>query len=91
MTNRIRPNGNFMRILLEKVPLYDKRVVFISWGSPYIHFDIPRIPALINAYSPDKFTQQSVLKVLKGDLAAQGTSPVNTDFSADLFLRGVGE
>jgi beta-N-acetylhexosaminidase len=91
MTNRIRPNGNFMRMLLEKVPLYDSRVVFISWGSPYIHFDIPRIPALINAYSPDKYTQQAVLKVLKGDLKALGTSPVNTDFPEDVFLKGVGE
>jgi beta-N-acetylhexosaminidase len=79
MTNRIRPNGRFMRILVGRIKMHDPRVVFISWGNPYIHLEIPRAPAVINAWSTSPVTQENVLKLLTGEIKARGKSPVNLE------------
>jgi beta-N-acetylhexosaminidase len=75
-TNRIRPTGNGLRFIIDKIPMYSNRTVFISYGSPYVLKDLPRIPLLLNAYSPDPLTQQAVVDILSGRLKPTGKSPV---------------
>lgn len=84
-SNRIRLSGNFLRNLIPSVPLHDRRVVFISYGTPYLLHDLPRIPALINAYSPDPLTQRAVADLLLGRIAPRGISPVNLELDHSWF------
>lgn len=84
-TNRIRPNGNFLRDVILRLSMHDKRMVFVSYGTPYLLHDMPEIPALVNAYSPDAETQRAVLKLLTGELKPVGTSPVRLELEADWF------
>ncbi len=84
-TNDIRPAGTYLRELIASVPFYDRRVVFISYGTPYLLHDLPRIPALINAYSYDLVTQQAVADLLLGKIKANGKSPVNLRLDKSWF------
>lgn len=77
MTNRIRPGGNALRELVMRISVYDRRVVHISYGTPYLLLDFPELPALINAYSPDPATQDAVVRILTGELSPTGKSPVD--------------
>ena len=85
-TNRIRLAGNFLRDVVLSLSFDDPRLVFISYGTPYVQLDLPRIPCLLNAYSPDPTTQRAVLDILLGKAAAQGTSPVDLGFPDRWFL-----
>lgn len=84
-TNRIRLNGEFLRDFIPAVPLHDPRVVFISYGTPYLLNELPRIPALLNAYSPDPLTQQAVADWLMGKIEAHGKSPVSLNLDESWF------
>jgi beta-N-acetylhexosaminidase len=87
MTNRIRPVGNALRELVMRISVHDPRVVFIAYGSPYLLLDFPEIPALLNAYSPDPATQEAVVRVLTGELAPAGRSPVDIRRLHGLFTE----
>jgi len=78
-TNRIRPAGNYMRDVWELINSHHPRLVFVSYGSPYLLYDMPNLPLVINAYSPDENTQRAVLKLLTGEMEAQGQSPVELE------------
>lgn len=78
-TNRIRPAGNFMRDVWRLITRHHPALVFVSYGSPYHTYDMPNLPLVINAYSPDLNTQQAVLRVLTGEIAARGASPVDLE------------
>jgi len=78
-TNRIRPAGDYFRNVWELAGEHHPRMVVVSYGSPYHLYDLPKIPALVNAYCPTQATQQAVLKVLTGQMQATGTSPVDLD------------
>lgn len=78
-TNRIRAAGIFMRDVWALITSHHPRLVFISYGSPYLFYDMPHLPFVINAYSPDMNTQKAVLNLLTGKIKATGTSPVNLD------------
>ena len=77
MTNCIRPSGQCMGALAGLLGLRHPKTVVISYGSPYIHHEVPAVPACINAYSPDSHTQKAVVKLLQGEIEATGTSPVD--------------
>jgi beta-N-acetylhexosaminidase len=77
MTNSIRPAGQYVRTLTRIFGVATERCVLISYGSPYHVYDFPHAPVFINAYSPDRNTQSAVLKVLTGQIAPVGKSPVD--------------
>lgn len=79
-TNCIRPIGTWMRtpwFIRHEYP--NCPVIHVSFGTPYLIHDLPWADTLVNAYSPDPFSQQAVLEWLLGDLQADGTSPVDLD------------
>jgi len=78
-TNRIRPAGNFMRDVWALINSHHPKLVLVSYGSPYLEYDMPHLPCVINAYSPDLNMQKAVLKTLTGELTPTGTSPVNLE------------
>jgi len=78
-TSRIRPAGAFMRDVWALTTAHHPRLVLISYGSPYLGYEIPHLPTLINAYSPDPNTQGAVLRLLTGEMPATGRSPVDLD------------
>ena len=55
------------------------RLVVISYGSPYISYEMPHVPCMINAYSPDRITQQAVVDLLYGRIQATGECPVDLE------------
>ncbi len=78
-TSRIRPAGNYMRDVWALITSRHPRLALVSYGSPYLLYEMPRLPLVINAYSPDLNTQKAVLRLLTGEIAATGKSPVNLD------------
>jgi beta-N-acetylhexosaminidase len=78
-TNRIRPAGNYMRDVWSLITSHHPRLVFVSYGSPYHIYDMPHLPLVINAYSPDLNTQNAVLRLLTGEIEATGKSPVDLE------------
>ena len=78
-TNRIRPAGNYMRDVWSLITSHHPRLVFVSYGSPYLVYEMPHLPLVINAYSPNLNTQKAVLRLLVGELDAKGKSPVDLD------------
>jgi hypothetical protein len=78
-TNRIRPAGNYMRDIWALMNSHHPNLILVSYGSPYLNYDLPHIPCVINAYSPDLNMQKAVLRVLVGELVPTGTSPVNLE------------
>lgn len=84
-TNRIRPNGNYLRDVILRLSFHDRRLVSISYGTPYLLHDLPEMPALINAYSPDRETQRAVVYILTGKAEARGKSPVRLELGREWF------
>lgn len=78
-TNRIRPAGNFMRDVWALITCHHPRLVMISYGSPYMSYEMPHVPLVVNAYSNDLNSQKAVLRILSGEIAANGVSPVDLD------------
>ncbi len=76
-------NGGSMRVGWNSAMLFwdgyvldHPRVVFTSFGDPYKIFDYPFVRTYINAYSNYKESQLAVVKLILGDIKAQGKSPV---------------
>ena len=76
-TNRIRPAGNYMRDVWALINSHHPQLILVSYGSPYLVYDMPHMPCVINAYSPELMMQKAVLRVLTGELEPTGTTPVN--------------
>ncbi len=74
-TGLIRPSGRIMRNQLNQHPCN----ILISFGTPYVHYDMPWFRTVINAYSLGVPTQEAVLKILTGKLEPRGLSPVDLD------------
>ena len=86
-TNRIRPAGNYMRDVWSLVASHHPRLALVSYGSPYLLYEMPHLPLVINAYSPDLKTQEAVLRLLVGEIKPTGQSPVDLD--APYRLKGL--
>ncbi|ACB33079.1 glycoside hydrolase family 3 domain protein [Leptothrix cholodnii SP-6] len=56
---------------------WDTPTVFISFGHPYYLYDAPRVPCLINAYTPTPDIQRAVVDKLLGRSRFTGKSPVD--------------
>jgi beta-N-acetylhexosaminidase len=56
---------------------WNKPTIFISFGHPYYLYDAPRIPCLINAYTPTQCVQRAVVEKLLGRSEFMGKSPVD--------------
>lgn len=78
-TGRIRPGGNYMRDLATLYGLGLPRVITTSFGTPYLQYEFPHAPTVVNAYSPDPTTQTAMVRFLCGEIPARGSSPVNVD------------
>jgi beta-N-acetylhexosaminidase len=77
-TSFIRPAGAWMRgpwFVRHEYPACP--IVHVSFGTPYLIHDVPWADTMLNAYSPDAFTQQAVAEWLFGELKPTGTSPVD--------------
>ena len=57
--------------------LQHPRCIFTSFGDPYKLFDMPYLKEYINAFSNTPATQRAVVKVLLGEIKAQGKNPVS--------------
>jgi beta-N-acetylhexosaminidase len=89
-TSLIRPAGTYMRDVWALITSFHPGLVVVSYGTPYLIYEMPHLPCLINGYSPDLNTQRAVLELLTGQLEPTGTSPVDLDRpyrfkSPDLF------
>ncbi len=78
-TGRIRLGGRYMRKLWTLLEARHPHFAAISYGSPYHLYDIPHLPTLLNAYSTNPETLQSVVRWLRGELQATGRSPVDLE------------
>lgn len=56
---------------------WDKPSLLISFGHPYYLYDAPRMPCLINAYTPIPAAQRAVVEKLMGRSEFLGKSPVD--------------
>jgi beta-N-acetylhexosaminidase len=56
---------------------WDKPTIFISFGHPYYLYDAPRMPCLINAYTPTPGVQKAVIEKLMGRSPFLGKSPID--------------
>jgi len=79
MTNRIRVSGPQFRPSRRASELPHPKRIAISFGTPYLEYDLPRCPTVINAYSPDRRTQEAVVRLLAGEITPRGVSPVDLD------------
>lgn len=78
-TNRIRLSGNLNRPLINAIKSHHPNLYFTSFGNPYQLYEHPRLPWYLNAYSPDKATQEAYVKLLFGELEATGQTPVDVE------------
>jgi len=58
-------------------PWHEVPTVIVSFGYPYLLYDAPRAPCLINAYASMPSMQQAVVDCLVGRVPFQGASPVD--------------
>lgn len=56
---------------------WEKPTIVISFGHPYYLYDAPRVPCLINAYTPTPAVQKAVVEKLVGRSFFTGKSPVD--------------
>lgn len=56
---------------------WDKPTMLISFGHPFYLYDAPRMPCLINAYSPTQAIQRAVVDKLLGRSEFVGASPID--------------
>jgi len=56
-------------------------IVFVSFGSPYIFTAFPEIGTALCAYSSSGYSQEAVIKTLKGELVPTGQLPVSLESS----------
>ena len=75
----MRLGWNNIMVLWRGYVLHHKRVVFTSFGDPYKLFDMPYLKEYINAFSNDAATQRAVVKVILGEIEAQGKNPVSLE------------
>ena len=55
----------------------DKPCIFISMGSPYLLYEIPRMKTFINTYNPFLFTQKILVEKLVGNEEFEGKNPID--------------
>ena len=51
-------------------------VFYTSFGNPYLSFELPHVPTLAVTYGGDALAQRAAVKVWLGEIAPQGTLPV---------------
>jgi beta-N-acetylhexosaminidase len=73
-TNRI--NWDNIMCFWRGVGVAHPRVIFTSFGDPYKLYDLPFLRTYVNAYSHDEVTFRAFIKVLLGEIPAEGKSPV---------------
>jgi beta-N-acetylhexosaminidase len=56
---------------------HDIPTMLVSFGHPYYLYDAPRMPCVINAYSPVDDVQRAVVARITGNAPFKGTSPVD--------------
>ncbi len=83
-TNRL--NWDNIMCFWRGVGVAHPRVIFTSFGDPYKLYDLPFLRTYVNAYSHDEVTFRAFIKVLLGEIPAQGKSPVALK---GFFERGI--
>lgn len=66
----------FIHTLAAAMP-QDKPLLFISFGTPYLISAFPEIRTAVCTYSSNRESEESALRLLKGDLRADGRIPVS--------------
>lgn len=56
---------------------WSRPTILISFGHPYYLYDAPRIPCMVNAYTPTQAIQKAVVEKLLGRSEFIGKSPVD--------------
>ncbi|MEZ4706381.1 MAG: glycoside hydrolase family 3 N-terminal domain-containing protein [Caldilineaceae bacterium] len=52
------------------------RVVYTSFGNPYVTYELPHAPTIVLAYGGSAATQRAAVKFWLGEIVPQGTLPV---------------
>ena len=78
-TNRIRLAGNVNRSVVDAIKTHHPMLFFTSFGNPYQLYEYPLVPWYLNAYSNDLSTQKAYVKLLFGEISANGKSPVDVE------------
>ena len=56
---------------------HDIPTLFVSFGHGYYLYDAPRMPTVVNAYSPVETVQEAVAERLTGNAVFSGVSPID--------------
>jgi beta-N-acetylhexosaminidase len=67
--------GDFMAAMRRS--WHDVPTVLISFGHPYVAYDAPRAPCIVNAYAATHAIQEATLECLLGRAQFRGQSPVD--------------
>jgi beta-N-acetylhexosaminidase len=52
------------------------RVLYTSFGNPYLAYELPHVPNLVVTYGGGETAQRAAVKVWLGEIAPQGTLPI---------------
>lgn len=75
----LRIGWNNIMVFWRGYVLQHPKCVFISYGDPYKLFDVPYQKEYINAFSFVDASQRAVVKVILGEIPAQGKNPVRLE------------
>ncbi len=56
------------------------KVVFTSFGSPGVFYEMPHLPNMLSAFSPDLHMQRAAVRVWMGETTAHSRSPVHIPY-----------
>lgn len=71
-----RLGWNHIMVFWRGYILQHPKFVFVSFGDPYKLFDAPYLKTYVNAFSDSDASQRAFVKVLLGQIEAQGKNPV---------------
>ena len=73
--------------LFERLAAEGTRLIVVSYGSPYLLAQFPRVPAYVCTFSPEESSQRAAIAALFGEHAVGGRRPVTIP---GLHARGEG-
>ncbi|MFA7346101.1 MAG: hypothetical protein WC003_17525, partial [Terrimicrobiaceae bacterium] len=77
MKNTMRPVGDMAEVMWTLQNAETAAPIVVSLGTPFLLPDMPFLPTLVNAYSPDSFSQRSLARALWGEIPFADFSPVH--------------
>ena len=81
------PNRNALRLFMFSILAKHDKVVFTSFGDPYVMFYCPAAPVSMCTFGEDLLTQETAVKAWLGEIPIRGRMPVRLEA---IYERGDG-